>query len=86
MKIRPAEIDRSIDGGAEYGLWLFYGPDAGLVGERARRLVARLAGDPGDPFRVTELEPDRVAAEPRLLLEEAQSLPLTGGRRVVRIR
>ena len=86
MKIRPAEIDRSIDGGAEYGLWLFYGPDAGLVGERARRLVARIAGDPGDPFRVTELEPDRVAAEPRLLLEEAQSLPLTGGRRVVRIR
>ncbi len=86
MKVRPAEIDRLVDGGGEHSLWLFYGPDAGLVAERARRLVARIAGDPGDPFRVTELEPDRVAAEPRLLLEEAQSFSLTGGRRVVRVR
>ncbi len=86
MKLRPAEIDRALGKGDGYALWLFYGPDGGLVADRARRLVTGIAGDAADPFRVVELEPDRVASEPQLLLEEAQSLSLTGGRRVVRIR
>ncbi len=86
MKLKPAEIDRLLDKEPAYSVWLFYGPDEGLAADRARRLMTRVAGDPGDPFRVTELEPDRVAAEPGRLLEEAQSLSLTGGRRVVRIR
>jgi DNA polymerase-3 subunit delta len=40
---------------------LLYGPDAGLVRERADGLVRGVAGDVGDPFRVAELSPDEVA-------------------------
>ncbi len=86
MKLKPAEIDALLEREPAHAVWLFYGPDEGLAADRARRLTTRVAGDPADPFRVTELEPDRVAAEPQRLLEEAQALSLTGGRRVVRIR
>lgn len=65
---------------------LLYGPDSGLVGERARRLAAGVVDDLSDPFRVAELDADRLKDEPRLLVEEAQALTLTGGRRLVRVR
>jgi DNA polymerase-3 subunit delta len=65
---------------------LVYGPDAGLVAERARKLGARVVEDLGDPFRVTELDAERLRSEPHLLVEESQALCLLGGRRLVRVR
>jgi DNA polymerase-3 subunit delta len=61
---------------------LFYGEDAGLIAERAARLTRRVAGALDDPFRVADLDRDAH----RRLLEEVRSLPLSGGRRVVRVR
>ena len=37
---------------------LLYGPDHGLVRERADRLVSAVAGDANDPFRIAELSAD----------------------------
>jgi DNA polymerase III subunit delta len=65
---------------------LLYGPDAGLVRERADGLVRGVAGDVGDPFRVAELSPDEVAKEPARLFDEAAAIAMTGGRRAVRLR
>jgi DNA polymerase-3 subunit delta len=65
---------------------LLYGPDAGLVRERADGLVRGIAGDLGDPFRVTELSPDEIAKEPARLFDEAAAIAMTGGRRAVRLR
>jgi DNA polymerase III subunit delta len=65
---------------------LLYGPDEGLVRERARRLVRAVLPEPQDPFGLTELGADAVRAEPALLADEARALSLTGGRRVVRVR
>jgi DNA polymerase-3 subunit delta len=65
---------------------LLYGPDEGLVRERATRLVASVLDDPKDPFGLSELGLDAVRAEPALLVDEARALCLTGGRRVVRLR
>ncbi|NKD55589.1 MULTISPECIES: DNA polymerase III subunit delta [unclassified Haematospirillum] len=65
---------------------LLYGPDEGLVRERAQTLVASVAGDPGDPFRVSELSCSGVAKDLARLGEEISALSLTGGRRVIRIR
>jgi DNA polymerase-3 subunit delta len=65
---------------------LLYGPDAGLVRERADGLVRGVAGDLGDPFRVTELSPDEIAKEPARLFDEAAAIAMTGGRRAVRLR
>lgn len=65
---------------------LLYGPDAGAVGERARRLAARIVDDLQDPFRVSELGGDDLRERPGRLVEEAQAMCLLGGRRLVRVR
>ncbi len=65
---------------------LLHGPDAGLVRERADRLSLAVAGDLGDPFRVSELTAAALRDEPSRLLDEANALSLAGGRRVVRLR
>src|SRR5262249_23015598 len=64
----------------------FYGPDAGLVRERADRLTAAIAGATTDPFRVSEVTPERLRDQPSLLRDEAAALSFGGGRRVVRLR
>lgn len=65
---------------------LIYGPDEGLVRERADRLVEAVAGDAGDPFRVADLPAEALKDGRARLADEASALPFTGGRRVVRIR
>lgn len=71
--------------GSEVRAVLLYGPNAGLVHERADRLAAAIA-PPGDPFRTSELSPDDLKNDPARLNDEAQALSLGGGRRVVRLR
>src|SRR5262249_16475970 len=60
---------------------LVYGPDAGLVRERVEALVAAAVDDPRDPFALARLEGDELAADPMRLVEEANTIPLLGGRR-----
>lgn len=65
---------------------LVYGPDSGLAAERATLLVRNSASDPDDPFLVAQLSGPDIAADPARLLDEAAAIPLTGGKRVVRVR
>ncbi|MGE5503325.1 MAG: DNA polymerase III subunit delta, partial [Actinomycetota bacterium] len=65
---------------------LVYGPDAGLVRERAQRLVRTVVPDPSDPFRVAELTPASLKDDPARLADEAAAIALTGGRRAVVLR
>lgn len=85
-KIRAADVenvvarpDPSLAGA------LFYGPDAGLIRERAGRITATVAGDRNDPFRVAELDAVEVKSDPSRLFDEVATLSFTGGRRVVRL-
>jgi DNA polymerase-3 subunit delta len=65
---------------------LLYGPDAGLVRERAEALLASAVDDPNDPFSLVRLDGDELSAEPSRLVDEALTIPLFGGRRAIRIR
>src|ERR1700727_1187278 len=65
---------------------LLYGPDAGLVRERAEALLASAGDDPGDPFSLVRLDGDELSAEPSRLVDEALTIPLFGGRRAIRVR
>src|SRR6516165_6273863 len=65
---------------------LLYGPDEGLVRERAAAVARSVCPDLKDPFRVAELTAAVLAADPARLADEAAQLSLTGGRRVVRVR
>jgi DNA polymerase III subunit delta len=65
---------------------LFYGPDAGLVRERADNLARSVCADLSDPFRVADLNGAALGSDPARLADEAAQLSLVGGRRVVRVR
>lgn len=65
---------------------LLYGPDAGLVRERAEALIASAVDDPSDPFSTVRLDGDELAAEPSRLVDEAMTIPMFGGRRAIRVR
>jgi DNA polymerase III subunit delta len=65
---------------------LLYGPDAGLVRERADALLASAVDDPNDPFSLVRLDGDELSAEPSRLVDEALTMPLFGGRRAIRVR
>jgi DNA polymerase-3 subunit delta len=65
---------------------LVFGPDAGLVRERAEALVRASIDDPKDPFQLARLDGDDLASEPTRLVEEANTIPLFGGRRAVWVK
>jgi DNA polymerase-3 subunit delta len=65
---------------------LLYGPDTGLVRERAEGLLASAVDDPNDPFSLVRLDGDELSAEPSRLVDEAMTVPLFGGRRAIRVR
>ncbi|TKT82814.1 DNA polymerase III subunit delta [Aquamicrobium sp. LC103] len=69
-----------------YRVILIYGPDRGLVSERAR-LVARQSGlSVDDPFSVVRLDASDVDAMPGRLLDEAGTVPMFSDRRLVWVK
>lgn len=87
VKIAPARAEafaRKPD--ATIRAVLVYGPDAGLVRERAETLVKSVAGSLDDPFRTREVTLGDLKDDPALLRDEANALSLIGGRRAVRLR
>ncbi len=82
MKLDPRRVEAFLRDPSFVRAALLYGDDVGLIRERATRLVRAVAGAADDAFRVSELE--REAAS-RIMVELA-SAPMTGGRRVVRVR
>src|ERR1700730_14859972 len=65
---------------------LVFGPDAGLVSERVNTLIKASVDDVNDPFALARLEAEDLSAEPTRLVEEAQTIPLFGGRRAVWVK
>jgi DNA polymerase-3 subunit delta len=82
MKLDPRRIPPFLQDPGNVRVVLLHGDDLGLIRERAEALIRAVAGGLDDPFRVAELARDELDR----LEAEAASLPLTGGRRVVRVR
>jgi DNA polymerase-3 subunit delta len=82
LKLSPQRIAAFLRDPGNCRVVLLYGEDHGLVRDRAGALTRSVAGATDDPFLVAELGRDEL----RRLPDEAASLPLTGGRRVVRVR
>lgn len=65
---------------------LLYGPDKGLVSERAVKL-AKLTGLPlDDPFAVLRIEADEIDKDPARLVDEANTISMFGGDRLIWVR
>jgi DNA polymerase-3 subunit delta len=87
MKLQGAAIERFLaKPDPAVRAVVVYGGDEGLVRERAARLGKTVVPDLNDPFQVTVLATDAVAADPATLSDEASAMSLMGGRRLIRIR
>src|ERR1700681_3136065 len=84
VALKAADVDRFVarpDPGKP--IVLVFGPDAGLVRERADALIRSAVDDVRDPFALALLEGDTLADAPERLVEEAHTIPLFGGRRAI---
>ncbi len=85
--IKAADVERFIarpDPGQP--IVLIYGPDTGLVRERVDALVRASVDNPDDPFSLARIESEELSANPGRLADEANTVPLFGGRRAVLLR
>ncbi len=64
---------------------LVFGPDAGLVHERAERIVRASVEDTADPFSLARLDGDDLS-DPARLVDEANTIPLFGGKRAIWVK
>ena len=87
MKTKPRDIDRALRRpDPDIKVYLLFGPDAGLVRERAAALCSRIVPDVEDPFAVTRLSDDDLRSDPAALADALAALSLTGSERLVRLR
>lgn len=68
------------------GIFLAYGPDAGLVRETAQCLIRQISGNDPEAASVVTLDGAEVDADPSILAVEARTISLFGGKRIVRVR
>lgn len=81
------EVDRWLanpDAGVH--LVLIYGPDRGLVSERARAFAAQTGLAVDDPFAVVRLDASEAGDQRGRLLDEAGQVPMFSDRRLIWIR
>lgn len=64
---------------------LVYGPDDGLMRERAKLLALTAVKDLDDPFNVAVLTSDILAEDSSRLADEANAISMMGGMRLVRV-
>ena len=72
--------------GTPYRIVLVYGPDRGLVSERAAQVAAKTGVDLKDDFAVLKLEASDLSGDPGRLADEFGAISLFGGDRLVWLR
>lgn len=65
---------------------LVYGPDRGLVSERAKLFAGKTGLDLDDPFGVVRLEAGEIESDPGRLIDEASTVSMFGGKRLIWLR
>lgn len=87
MKLQTRDIENFVQNyPVTCRVFLFYGPDEGQSRLRAKKIIHKKLGDKPDPFALVELQQDEILGNPDRLLDEAQSLPLGGNKKVIYIR
>jgi len=81
--LKAHEVKRFLDRpDIKDGVFLSYGPDAGLVHETAMRIVEMMGGD----AQIISVDAAEAVKEPDRIIAELTTLSMFGGKRIVRIR
>ncbi|MBX9933780.1 MAG: DNA polymerase III subunit delta [Methylobacterium sp.] len=86
--VKAHEVEGLIRRGPDprIGVILLYGPDTGLVFDRAKRLAEAFVPDPNDPFALVKIDGDALAQDAGRLVDEAGTVGLFGGSRTIWVR
>jgi DNA polymerase-3 subunit delta len=86
-EIRSHEFDGFLQNAARhYRLFVIYGPDRGLVSERAGQIAGKTSVDLSDPFSLIKLDVGDLQNDAGRLLDEVNAIGLFGGEKLVWIR
>jgi DNA polymerase-3 subunit delta len=86
-EIKAHEFDQFVKRRArDYRIFLIYGPDRGLVSERAGEVVKMTGVDTTDAFSFMRLEASDINSDPGRLFDEANSTGLFGGEKLIWIK
>lgn len=86
MKLQARQIDgflKTLD--KSMRAILVYGPDQGLVKERAKILGLKIVSDLNDPFNAAHLRGDMIEADASRFFDEVNSQSMMGGTRLIRV-
>lgn len=87
VALKAGEIDRFVANPSPNApVVLVYGPDTGLVSERAQVIVKAASKDNDDPFSLMKLDASDVTSDPQRLIDEYLTVPLFGGKRIIWVR
>lgn len=86
-EVKSHEFDSFLQKSAGvYRLFILYGPDRGLVSERASAIASRSGVPLDDPFSVLKLDVSELTQSPGRLLDEVNAIGLFGGEKLVWVR
>ena len=86
MKIQARQIESFVKNpDPKARVILIYGPDDGLVRERATIIGKSVVPDLNDAFNVSNLTSDEIIEDPARLSDEANAISMMGGDRLIRI-
>lgn len=86
-EVKSHEFDRFAEKGVElYRIFVIYGPDRGLVSERAAFIASKTGLPADDPFAMLKLDISDLQGDPGRLLDEVNSLGLFGDSKLVWLR
>lgn len=84
MKIAARDIARLISAAdPKFCAYLFYGPDIGLISERADKILRQFHPSGDDDFAISRLSGPELAQDKTLLSDNLNAIPMLGGTRVV---
>lgn len=87
VEVKSHEFDGFLQKSVKfYRIFVIYGPDRGLVAERAAQIAAATGIDPADSFALTRLDVGDITSDPGRLIDEVNALGLFGGDKVVWVR
>lgn len=86
MKIAVKQIESFLRQPDQALSVLLYGPDRGLIRQRANSIIAKLLKDPHDPFNRVDIMEEQLVDDPARLTDELAAMSFTGDRRLVLIK
>lgn len=87
MKLTWRDIQPYLDAPKpKHAVILIYGPDHGLVKERAALLGRKIVADLNDAFNTATFTGDQVGTDPARFIDETRSLSMMGGDRLIRVQ